>query len=549
MYTQNFNPTGTLALSALLAALPLVTVLVLLGVFKWRAHLAGLSGLAVAIAVAVFGYQMSIWPALNSAAFGAGRSVLLVLWITFNAIWIYNMTVHTGDFAVLRRSFAAIGTDQRVQAIVIAFSFGALIEALAGGGSPVAICAVMLIAIGFHPLKAAALALVANTAPVAFGGMGNPITVLGSVTGTAPEPYGAMAGRQTAIIALFVPFALLLIADGMRGLKQAWPAALVAGLSFGATQMIVSNYNYKLTDIAAALVSALFLVVFTRVWKPREVLAGEAPPAVPAVAGAAVDDPAFERRVGRPGGDSALDIARAFAPYAIIIALFSLAQVIPIKKWLDSFTVTFAWPGLHINNPAGKAITATNYALNYAAAAGTLLFIAGLLTVLVLGVNPLTAIKVYGQTLRQFGWAILTILAVFALAFVMQFSGQISTLGVFLAKSGALFAFLAPLVGWFGVAITGTDAGSNALFGGLQTTAAAQLNASPTLFGASNSSGGVAAKMISPQNLAIATAAVGEVGQEGELFRRVIGWSALMLLALCVLSYLQSTPILGWMVP
>lgn len=549
MYTQNFNPLDNLALSALIASLPLFTVLVLLGVFKWKAHWAGLAGLGVGLLVAIAGYKMAVWQAVNSGLFGAGRAVLLVLWITFNAIWIYNLTVKTGHFAVLRRSFAKIGTDQRVQAIVIAFSFGALIEALAGGGSPVAICAVMLIAIGFHPLKAAALALVANTAPVAFGGMGNPITILGSVTSSAPEPYGAMAGRQTAFLAILVPFALLLIADGWRGFKQAWPAALVAGLSFGVTQLVVSNINYRLCDIAASLVSAACLVIFTRVWKPKEILNADLQPKVPVVAGGAVDDPAFDRRVGRPDGDSAVDVVKAFAPYGIIVLLFSLAQIEPIKSWLAKGTTIFAWPDLHINNPAGKAIAATNYTLNYGSAAGTLLFVAGILTVVVLGINPLTAIKVYWQTLRQFGWAIVTILAVFALAFVMQFSGQISTLGVFLSKAGQLFAFLAPLVGWFGVAITGTDAGSNALFGGLQTTAAAELGASKTLFGAANSSGGVAAKMISPQNLAIGTAAVGEVGKEGEVFRRVIGWSLAMLLFLCVLVYLQSTPVLGWMIP
>jgi lactate permease len=585
VYKQNFNPTGSLWLSALLAALPLLTLLVLLGGLKWKAHWAGAAALAVGLLVAIFGYSMGVGQALDAAVFGAALSVYLILWITFNAIWIYNMTVETGHFAVLRRAFGKVSDDQRVQALVIAFSFGALIEALAGGGSPVAIAAVMLVAIGFDPMKAVVLALVANTAPVAFGGMGNPITVLGTVTASDPDKFGAMAGRQVAFIALLVPFVLIYLADGRRGLRQAWPAALVAGVSFGGAQIIFSSFNYKLTDIAASLISAACVVLFTKVWHPSEKVS-YATAGVPAT----VTDPAYERRVhvtstgdeveaggpatgggsgpgrgagsGRTGGgagggspaddrnihDSRADVVKAFAPYAIIVLLFSVAQIIPIKEQLDKLLRKPAWPGLHILNPAGKAV-ATTYNYNWLSATGSLLFLSGLLTVLVLGINPVLAARIYGRTLRQFNWAILTILMVFALSYVMNLSGMISSLGLWLAGAGALFAFLAPIVGWFGVAVTGTDAGSNALFGKLQITAAAQIKASPVLLGAANSSGGVMAKMISPQNLAIGTAAIGAVGQEGVLFRKVFGWSIALLLVLCVIVYLQSTPVLGWMVP
>lgn len=544
MYRQDFNPTGNLLLSAILAALPLLTVLVLLGVFKWKAHWAGISGLVVGIVIALlpFAYGMPILQTLDAAGYGAARAVLLILWITFNAIWIYKMTEKSGHFAVLRRAFQGVSDDKRITAIVIAFSFGALIEALAGGGSPIAICAVMLIALGFEPLRAAVIALIANTAPVAFGGMGNPITVLGSVTSLDPDPFGAMTGRQTAFIALFVPFILIFVADGRRGLRQAWPAALVAGVSFGATQMVFSQFNYKLTDIAAALVSAVVLIGFGKLWKPRETVS------LTPVAGGSVDDPAFVRTHGRPGGDTVGDKVAAFSPYVIIIALFSVAQIPAINNWLKTFTVKPVWPGLDLVSPAGKPV-AVVYELNWAVHPGTLLFVSGLLTMVALRITPSSALQTYGATIRQFGWAIVTILAVFALAFVMQFSGQIQTLGLFLAGAGALFAFLSPIVGWFGVAITGTDAGSNALFANLQTTAAGQLGVPPELFGAANSSGGVMGKMISPQNLAIGTAAVGLVGEEGNLFRKVIGWSAVLLLALCVLVFLQSTPVLGWMVP
>jgi lactate permease len=573
VYHQNFNPTGHLWLSAVLAALPLLALLGLLGGLRWRAHWAGLASLVVAILVAVFSYKMSIGDALNSGAYGAARSVLLVLWITFNAIWIYNMTVETGYFAVLRRTFARISDDQRVQAIVIAFCFGALIEALAGGGSPIAICAVMLIAIGFNPLKAVALALVADTAPVAFGGLGNPITILGSSTKLSADTFGAMAGRQTSILAVLIPFVLLIIADGGRGLRQAWPAALTAGVTFGVSQAVFSSLNYKLCDVYAALISAAALLLLTRVWRPRERVAadtypgpveqpssliaggpgvGTGSPVGGSVAGGAVDDPAYVRKVGRPEGDSTGDIVRAFAPYAIIVVVFTIAQFtfsgFNVKAWLDKPTpsATFAWPGLHLLNPAGKPVN-TSYVLNWLSATGTLLFISGLLTMIVLGVSVRKGIVAYGRTIRQFNWAIVTILLVFALAFVMQFSGETSTLGLFLSKAGRFFPFLAPIVGWFGVAITGTDAGSNALFASLQTTAAGQIHTSPFLLGAANTSGGVLAKMISPQNLAIGTAATEQVGQEGNLFRKVFGWSLLLLLILCILVYLQSTPVLGWM--
>ena len=550
-YQQNFNPTNHLWLSALLAALPLLTLLGLLGGLKWKAHWAAAAALLVALVVAITAFKMPAAMAISAGVYGAARSVLLVLWITFNAIWIYNMTVDTGHFAVLRRAFSRISDDQRVQAIVIAFSFGALIEALAGGGSPIAICAVMLVALGMDPIKAVVVSLVADTAPVVFGGLGNPITALGSVTGMPAEDFGAMAGRQTSIIAFFVPFLLIFLVDGRRGLRQAWPAALTAGTTFAISQFLFSMWNYKLCDIFAAIISAGSVVILVRFWKPAEQLSYEGAP-TPVVAGGAVDDPAQVRKVGRPEGDSAMDIVKAFAPYAIIVIVFSIAQLTyswaNFKVWLEKPTQIFTWPGIHLVSPAGKPV-AVLYTLNWLSATGTLLFISGIITMFVLGVGPARAARIYGRTVRQFNWAIVTILLVFALAFVMQYSGQTSALGLFLAGSGAFFAFLSPVVGWFGVAITGTDVGSNVLFGTLQTTAAGKIGVSPILLGAANGSGGVLAKMISPQNLAIGTAAIAMVGQEGTIFRKVFGWSLLLLLGLCVLVFLQSTPVLGWMVP
>lgn len=273
------------------------------------------------------------------------------------------------------------------------------------------------------------------------------------------------------------------------------------------------------------------------------------PAHTPVIAGGSVDhDPVAERRAGRPeGGDSRREVFTAFAPYVIVVVLFSLAQIEPIKGWLALSATSFGWPGLSIQNSAGDPV-ATVFSVAWASAAGSLLFVSGILTAVVLRVGPLKAVRIYWATIRQFGWAIFTILCVFALSYVMNLSGQITTLGIWLAQTGAFFAFLSPVVGWFGVAVTGTDAGSNALFGGLQLTAAHQLGASPILFGAANTTGGVLAKMISPQNLAIGTAAVGAVGAEGTLFRKVFGWSLAMLTLLCLLVYLQSTAVLGWMV-
>ena len=557
MFSQNFNPIGSLTGSALVAALPLLALLITLGGLKWRAHWAGAMAFVIALCAALVGYHMPFGQALDAGVFGAAQGLLNILWITVTAIWIYNLTVKTGHFAVLRRAFATISDDRRIQAIVIAFSFGALLEALAGGGSPIAICAVMLIALDFAPLKAATIALVANTAPVAYGALGNPMTVLGQVTQMPPEPFGAMTGRQVSILALFVPFALVGIVDGWKGVRAVWPAALACGFTFGVVQFAVSNFvNYKLCDIFASLASAAAIIGLTKVWRPDRTTA-----TVAALATAGQDSTGIHRpgpgsggsdTGGRPttdderANDTRRDVAMAFTPYAAVVVLFTLAQLPGIKTALDLPTITFNWPGLHILSPAGKAVSVA-YKFNWLSATGTLLLFAGIITAVVLQIRPWVAVRTYGETLRQFGWAIVTVLLVFGVSYVMNLSGQIATLGIWLAQTGPLFAFLAPVVGWFGVAVTGTDAGSNALFGNLQITAATQLHANPILFASAGSSGGVMAKMISPQNLAIGTAGVRQVGMEGVLFRKVFGWSVLFLLAICVLAFLQSTPVLGWM--
>ncbi len=520
MYTPVLAPVGgSLPLSALLAALPLVVLFVLLGVFRLRAWLAAAISLLVSLLVAVLGYPMPVGQAVLAATEGAAFGFFPILWIVINAIWIYNMTVHTGHFDVLRRSFARISDDQRIQGVIVAFSFGALLEALAGFGTPVAVTSVMLVALGFQPLKAATVALVANTAPVAFGALAAPITTLATVSGLPLSDLAAMVGRQTPVLALFVPMVLVGIIDGWRGVRETLPATLACGIVFAVAQYATSNFfSAPLTDIVASLLSALAVVVAVR------------------------------RRSKVETSDSRAEVARAYAPYAIIIAVFALAQVPAIKNALTSVTVTFNWPGLHLATLSGKASTLPAFKFDWLDAAGSLLVIAGLITIPIIKIRPGAALRAYGGTYRQLATAIVTVMAVLALAYVMNASGQTTTLGTWMANAGGLFALLSPVLGWLGVAVTGSDTSSNSLFGALQVTAAQHAGLSPTLMAAANSAGGVLGKMISPQNLAIVAGAVGLAGREGDLFRRVFLWSLILLAVMCLLVFLQSTPILGWMV-
>jgi lactate permease len=554
MYQQVTDPVGdSLGLSVIFAVVPLLTLFVLLGGLKWAAHWSALAALAASLIVAIAVYSVPVGQAFDSALLGAVFGLFPIMWIVWNALWIYNMTEATGHFAVLRRSFGRISDDQRVQAVIIAFCFGALLEALAGFGTPVAITAVMLIALGFQPIKAASVALVANTAPVAFGAIAIPIITLGEITGLPKEDLGAMVGRQTPLLALFVPLILVGMVDGMRGVRQAWPAAVVGGLVFAIAQFACSNYiSVELTDIVASLLATGAIVALLRVWQPSEPIRGERfQRGGPAIAGAAVADPGLEAEVRRKEDDhrdTPGEVAGAYAPYLIIIAIFAIAQIGPIKTFLADLGSEFGWPGLDIRTPDGEAVSSTTFKFNWANAAGSLLLVAGLITMLVLRLSPGRALRVYGHTLSRLKWATLTVATVLALAYVMNLSAQTITLGLWIAGAGGILAFLSSIIGWIGVAVTGSDTSSNSLFGALQVSAAKEAGLDPTLLAAANSSGGVLGKMISPQNLAIGAAAVGLGGREGELFRRVIGWSLLLLVIMCVLVYLQSTAVLSWMV-
>ena len=575
MYQQILDPVaGSLGWSAAVAAVPLLLLFVLLGAVKMTAWKASLISLAVSVAVAVVIYGMPVGQTLLAATEGAAFGFFPILWIVINAIWVYQMTVETGHFDVLRRSFSSVSDDQRIQAIIIAFSFGALIEALAGFGTPVAVTSVMLMALGFRPLKAAVLAWVANTAPVAFGAMATPIITLGKVTGLDADTLGAMVGRQTPILALFVPLALVAIIDGRRGMRATWPAAVVCGLVFALAQYATSNFlSVPLADVVASLLSAAAVVALVRVWRPANTYTELAEPEAVAVrVGSAEAGSGDVRRVGprsadgpRPRGgsggtgdgpardgevkDSRADVVKAYAPYGIIIAVFVLCQIPAVKSLLDTATVAGNWPGLNVVDADGDPSTLTKFTLNLLTTPGTQMLVAGLLTMIALRLSVPRAVKAYGVTLHQLRWAIVTVMTVLALAFVMNLSGQTITLGTFMAAAGGLFALLSPILGWLGVAVTGSDTSANSLFGALQVTAANQAGLSEVLMAASNSSGGVLGKMISPQNLAIAAAAVGLDGKEGDIFRRVVLWSLGFLVLLCALSALQASPVLSWMVP
>jgi lactate permease len=556
MYKQVLDPVShSLGWTSVFAILPLLVLFVLLGVVRMKAHWASLITLAVAIIVAIAVYSMPLGQAGDSALEGAAFGFWPIMWIVINALWIFNLTEATGHFAVLRRAFASVSDDPRVQVVVIAFCFGALLEALAGFGTPAAICGIMLVGLGLPPLQAAAVCLIADTAPVAFGAIAIPITTLGEVSGLPTHNLAQMVGRQTPFLALIVPFVLIFVTDGRRGLRDAWPAALVAGLTFGAIQFAISNYvNYQLTDIIASIVAAGAVVALTRVWTPAAgapVEFGGPSGTRPAIAGGAIAQPAVERRVradeGRPL--RRIELFEAFVPYIIITVVLGIVSLNSVHDQLLKATTKFGWPGLHIFGATGKPPKSEIFQLDWFTAAGTWLLVSGLLTVLALRIRPALAFRTYFTTLNQIKWALLTVCTVLAIAYVMNFSGQTVTLGTWAAGAGGFFAFLSPLIGWFGTAVTGSDTSTNSLFGALQVTAAKHASLSPTLMAAANSSGGVLAKMISPQNLAIGAAAVGLAGREGDIFRRVIAWSIFLVLIMAVLVYLQSTSVLSWMVP
>ena len=565
MFTQPLAPiAGSLALSALLAALPLILLFLLLGVFKVKAWLAALVGLAASVLVAIVGWGMPAMMAFSATAEGAFYGAFPIMWILVNAIWVYQLSVITGWFESLGQLIRSISDDQRVLAILIAFCFGALMEALAGFGAPVAISAAMLMAAGMKPLKSAVVSLLANTAPVAFGAMGAPIIALsGAVSSTHPQltthVLSQMAGRQTPFVAAIVPLVLVFLVDGWRGVRQTWPVAVTAGVVFGLAQFITANFiTVEITDVVASLATIAVVLVMLRFWKPSNPL--------PLDHAMIPDEEAAALKSGRLAhyaevtATGSRRIWGAIAPYAVIIVIFSISQIPAVKTWLLGIgQVKFPWPGLNapgadgklastILNASGKPVS-TIFTLDHLRATGTLLLLSGIVTCFIYKVKASDAVQAYLTTIKQLKFTIVTVLSVLALAYVMNLSGQTAVLGNALAIGlvGA-FAAVSPLIGWIGVAITGSDTSANALFGLLQVTAAEKAGLNPVLMAAANSSGGVMGKMISPQNLAVAAAAVGMFHKEGDIFRKVVLWSLALLAYFTIIVVLQAGP-LSWMVP
>ena len=572
MYTPEIAPLAdSLLWSSLIALLPLLTIFVTLGFLKWKAHWAGLAAVVVALIVAIFAYGMPVELAGLSASQGFAFGLFPIMWIVITAIWLYELTVKSGHFEDLRLVINVISDDPRVQAILVAFCFGGLLEALAGFGAPVAITGVMLVAVGFTAMRAAVVVLVANTAPVAFGAIAIPIITAGNLTGIDYKEIGAMVGHQTPLLAAIVPLFLIFLVDGKRGLRQLWPLALVVGIVFGASQFVSANYlSVEMTDIVASLMGLAVAVVMLQFWKPvggqdaldkmadeRSREKTEAPDA--GGSGAAVQTSADTKTsVGtKPSADTKTSpltgrrVFMALCPYLIVIVIFSAAKLIPvIDTWLASTDIKIPWPGLdgNIMTAAGEASTSTVYSFQWLSSPGTMLLVSGIIVAIVYKMTVKDAAQVFVDNVVKMRFSILTVGLVLALAYVMNLSGQTITIGTWIAGAGVLFAFLSPILGWLGTAVTGSDTSANALFATLQQTAATKAGIDPVLLVAANSSGGVVGKMISPQNLTIAATAVGLLGQESAIFRRVIWWSLGMLVVMCLLVGLQST-VLSWMVP
>ena len=515
-WTQTYNPVGSLLLSALIAALPVVVLLGLLALFHIRAHIAALAGLVTSLLVAVIVYGMPVKLAVAAAGNGAAYGLFPIGWIVLNAIFVYDITVETGKFEVIRHTIAGLARDRRLQALLIAFSFGAFIEGAAGFGTPVAISAAMLIGLGFKPLQAAGLALIGNTAPVAYGALGTPLIALARVTGLPLEQLSATVGRQLPFFSVIVPFWLIQAMSGWRGMLEIWPACLVSGLSFAIVQFLVSNYHGPwIVDIAGAIVSILALVALLKVWQPRS-------------------EWLFEHEGRDDQADrvasvvSTRDALIAWMPWVVLSVLVFLWGLPQIKTFLNGLSL-IEWHIPALDKmilrappvvPQPKAEEAV-FQLNWLSATGTALLLAGIVSGLLLKLSPVRLLKIYAHTFRRARLSLLTIAAMLALGFTTRYGGLDATMGLAFASTGWLFPFFSPLLGWLGVALTGSDTSSNVLFGNLQQITAQQLGISPVLAAAANSSGGVMGKMIDAQSIVVASIATGQRDGEGRILRYV----------------------------
>jgi L-lactate transport len=544
-WTQIYDPAGNLWLSSLVAGLPIIFFFVALAILRMKGHVAGTLTVVIAMGVAVTFFKMPASMALAAAGYGFLYGLWPIAWIIVAAVFLYKITVKTGQFEIIRASVVSVTADQRLQLLMVGFAFGAFLEGAAGFGAPVAITAALLVGLGFNPLYAAGLCLIANTAPVAFGAMGIPIIVAGKVTGIEAMKVGAMAGRQLPLLSMFVPFWLVFTMDGWKGIRQTWPAILVAGGSFAVGQFFTSNYiGPELPDITSALISLVSLTAFLKVWKPDSVfrLAG----------GELVAEQAHSY--------SAAQVVRAWSPFIVLTATVTLWSLQSFKDLfakggaLAGTVLSFPVPGLHnlvmkaapiVAKPAAMPAV---YDLNLVSATGTAIFVAALVSMVILRMRPADGMKCLADTLWELKRPIYTIGTVLAFAFVANYSGLSSTLALLLAGTGVLFPFFSPVLGWLGVFLTGSDTSSNALFCSLQSTTAQQIGVPNTLLVAANTTGGVTGKMISPQSIAVACAAVGLVGKESNLFRFTVKHSLFFVTIVGIITTLQAY-VLKFMVP
>lgn len=510
-WIQNYTPIMNLGVSSLFAIMPIVAFFLGLTVLKLKGHIAGLLTLSIAIIVAIFVYKMPVTMALAASGYGFLYGLWPIAWIIITAVFLYKIAVKTGQFDIIRASIISITEDQRLQLLLVGFAFGAFLEGAAGFGAPVAITAALLVGLGFKPLYAAGLCLIANTAPVAFGAMGIPIIVAGEVANLDAFHIGQVVGRQLPILSIIVPFWLIAMMDGWRGIKQTWPAVLVCGVSFAVTQFLTSNFiGPELPDITSALVSLISLTIFLRVWQPKEIFTFEGQK---------------KPQKQMPSGYSFGQIFLAWSPFIILTIMVTLWSFKTIQNLLTFATLKFEVPFLHQlvikTTPVVPQDTpyAAVYTLNILGAVGTSIFIAAILSLIILKMRMKDAVSTFLETLVELRFPILSIGLVLGFAFIANYSGLSSTLALLLAQTGVFFPFFAPFLGWLGVFLTGSDTSSNALFSSLQANVAHQLNVSPELLVAANTTGGVTGKMISPQSIAVATAATGMVGKESDLFK------------------------------
>jgi lactate permease len=545
-WPQNYDPLHSLLGSSLAAAVPVVLLLLLLAVWHVRAHFAALAGLlaAIGIAIAVFGMPAPI--ALAAASTGAAFGLFPIGWIVINAVFTYRLAVETGTFEEIKTQIAKLSADSRIQALLIAFCFGAFVEGCAGFGAPVAISGAMLLGLGFKPLEAAKLALIGNTAPVAFGSVGIPVTTLATVTGLPVEDLSAMVGRQLPLFSLIVPFWLVAAHVGFKGMRQVWPACLVCGASFGVTQWAVSNYHGPwLVDIVAAVVAMVSLLVLLAFWHP--VAAGGTRRADPIESPVEKSVPASTHRQ-----------LRAWLPWIMLALFVALWKVGPVEKWLKAAT-PWSWkvPYLHESVQRMPPVVAKpefekgTYDFVLLAGTGTALLIAALISALALGLRPAAIARSYWHTLLRVRVSLLTIAIMLALGFTTRYCGSDTTMGLTFALTGSWFPFFSPLLGWLGVALTGSDTSSNVLFGNLQKVTAEQIGLSPILTCAANSSGGVMGKMIDAQSIVVAQTAIGSAPgapDAGTILRSVF-WHSLALAALVGVLVLLQARVFVWMIP